>query len=221
MRILVRHDTIANVGFRTDNSALYPFRDEVGDFWTSRTARDHTIFGYTYPELMGVSNRTSLVRKVNALYGENATSQFSWDSSLNGSFAAQHQQHSAQSIHAGYQYFANIRPLNGGLTSAYRVYVFLDDMTAARQASEIASQHVDDPGFVGFTGSQDTAHTVGAAGVIALTEALEAKVRQGQLASMDEVAVALYLREKMTWRAEVVCFHVTSRNTSIADNGTD
>jgi hypothetical protein len=100
------------------------------------------------------------------------------------------------------------------------VYVFLDDMSAARQASEIASQHVHDTGFVGFTGSQDTAHKVGAAvhdgsggiaGVVALTEALEDEVRQGKLASMDEVDVAAYLRKKMTWRAEVVCLlHATT-----------
>ncbi|KAF1916188.1 common central domain of tyrosinase-domain-containing protein [Ampelomyces quisqualis] len=198
-----------------ENTPLYPFhRNEAGDFWTSATAREHTIFGYTYPELMDLSNKTSLIRKVNALYGENATSQFSWDKSHNGSFSSQRQQHGAQSIHARYQYFANIRPLSGRLVSAYRAYVFLGDMTAARPASESAWQQMDDPGLVGFTGSQDTGDIVGAAmhdgsggtgGVIALTNALEAKVREGRLAGMDQVAVASYLREKMTWRAEVVC----------------
>jgi tyrosinase len=60
--------------------ALYPFHcNEAGDFWTSKTVRDHTIFGYTYPELMDLSDNITLVRRVNALYGQNATSQYSWD----------------------------------------------------------------------------------------------------------------------------------------------
>lgn len=61
--------------------ALHPFRrNDAGDFWTSATVRDHTIFGYNYPELMNLWDAT-LIHRVNALYGENATSQFSWDQS--------------------------------------------------------------------------------------------------------------------------------------------
>ncbi|KAH7091062.1 hypothetical protein FB567DRAFT_588966 [Paraphoma chrysanthemicola] len=63
-----------------EHTPLHPFRcDDAGNFWTSETVRDHTKFGYTYPELVGLSEKDTLVRRVNALYGENATSQFSWD----------------------------------------------------------------------------------------------------------------------------------------------
>ncbi|KAF2134809.1 Di-copper centre-containing protein, partial [Dothidotthia symphoricarpi CBS 119687] len=58
-----------------ENTPLHPFRcNSAGDFWTSATVRDHTVFGYTYPELIGLSEDVTLIRRVNALYGENATS---------------------------------------------------------------------------------------------------------------------------------------------------
>lgn len=33
------------------DTPLLPFRKDSGDFWTSNDCRDHTVLGYTYPEL--------------------------------------------------------------------------------------------------------------------------------------------------------------------------
>jgi tyrosinase len=208
-----------------ENTPLHPFhRNEVGDFWTSTLVRDHTVFGYTYPELVGLTDNATLVRRVNALYGENATSQFSWDQKqgydippaqststnvLNApkptpisSLSSQ----SAQRLDVQYHYFANIRTPDSQTTGAYKVFVFFD---AVRTASESPDTMLwmHDPGLVGFAGFPGKGSMAGedaheANSVVALTRALEERVKTGELASMDGDAVAAYLRAHLSWRAE-------------------
>jgi tyrosinase len=234
--------------------ALHPFhRNLNGDFWTSETVRDHTIFAYTYPELLNLSDNDTLVRRVNQLYGPNATSQFSWDLKLApapepgqssctplsstltgdkstptsqdtnaspaaGQVAQDHQHsrnpHSVQGSDLHYQYFANIRATKGGLEAAYKVYVFLDASPATGEVSTATWRQLSGPelvGFMGFQGmgsnevlkaTQDEDNAM--MSVVALTEALEEKVRQGRLSSMDEATVGAYLQERMTWQIVTV-----------------
>lgn len=60
--------------------ALCPFhRNAAGDFWTSATVCNHTVFGSTYPKFLDLSATDTLVGSVNALYRGNATSRFSWE----------------------------------------------------------------------------------------------------------------------------------------------
>jgi tyrosinase len=234
--------------------ALHPFhRNPEGDFWTSETVRDHTIFAYTYPELLGLSDNDTLVCRVNQLYGPNATSQFSWDLKLApapgqssctppsstltedestttsqdtvaGSAAGQVAQgdrhgrnlHRVQGYDLHHQYFANIRTAKGGLEAAYKVYVFLDASPAVGEVSTATWRQLSGPelvGFVGFqgTGGNEVMKTTQDEGdkmtsVVALTEALEEKVRQGRLSSMDEAMVGAYLQERMTWQIVTVSF---------------
>ncbi|KAF2030837.1 Di-copper centre-containing protein [Setomelanomma holmii] len=198
-----------------ENTPLLPFRcDPSGGFWTSLTVRDHTVFGYTYPELTDLAENDTLIHRVNALYGENATSQFSWDqnqkhepdseeptaSSISSSTTPQ-----AQRLDVQYHYFANVRAAKGGADKAYQVFVYLD----ADQSSGDATSSGNSPSMVGFTGFQSTAYHASelspdekqeTGGVVALTKALEEEVRAGQLASLDEVTVASYLQEHMSWR---------------------
>jgi tyrosinase len=253
--------------------ALHPFHsNEAGDFWTSKTVRDHTVFGYTYPELIDLSDNITLVRRVNALYGQNAASQYSWDltpapalvhssymprkspgrandsattstdvnistrvannastviiqesvaSSTTSPYggcttqapAHRRHQHSAQRSDFHYNYFANIHVTKGGPSAASKTYVYLDAAPASGEMPTASWQQLSGPGFVGFTGFQSMGSDVEEAmqddddkimGVVALTEALEEKARQGHLASMDEATVAAYLQEKMTWQIVVV-----------------
>ena len=208
-----------------ENTPLHPFhRNEAGDFWTSTLVRDHTTFGYTYPELVGLTDNVTLVRRVNALYGENATSQFSWDQKqgygipparpalstnvLNApkptpvpSLSSQ----SVQRLDVQYHYFANIRTPSSQ-TGAYKVFIFFDSVrTASDSPNTMLWTH--DPGFVGFAGfpgkgsmAREEAHA--ASSVVALTKALEERVKSGELASMDEDVVAAYLRAHLSWRAQ-------------------
>jgi tyrosinase len=215
--------------------ALHPFhRNLEGDFWTSETVRDHTVFGYTYPELLNLSDNNTLVRRVNMLYGPNATSQYSWDlkaapapvesscigssTTVAGQFAQdQHHgrnPHSPQRSDFHYHYFANIRTAKGGLEAAYKVYVFLDASPATGEVSTATWDQLSGPGLVGFVGfqgmgsdevikaSQDEDAKV--MSVVALTEALEEKVKWSQLSGMDDATVGAYLQEKMTWQIVTV-----------------
>ncbi|KAL6703737.1 hypothetical protein ACN47E_009118 [Coniothyrium glycines] len=69
------------------NTALLPFRKASGSFWTSNDCRDHTVFGYTYPELQrwryaSDSEYQSAVRRYIAQY---------YSGGVRGLFAAQQQ----------------------------------------------------------------------------------------------------------------------------------
>ena len=181
------------------STALYPFhRNTAGDFWTSASVRDHTIFGSTYPEFLGLSATDTLVGRVNALYGGNATSRFSWET-------ARAEQHvaSPQSSDVRYQYSAVIRAQHMGPGGVSKVLVFLDaDMNInARPASTQA--WMSEPGLVGYAGFQNAVGQekteMQTNGVVALTAALEDRMRIGELRSMDENVVGTYLQEKLHW----------------------
>lgn len=203
--------------------ALHPFhRNQAGDFWTSASVRDHTIFGYTYPELIGLSEDVTLVRRVNQLYGENATSQFTWKlgDSAPGNRYTHNEHRSVSSPQKGayqYQYFANIRVQKSGSDGgAFKVYVFIGPTNQATTDTYDSTAWMRDASFVGFTGFQSTnsrgdgyagdpnlKHV--ANGVVALTRALEDRLRTGQLASLDEDTVGMYLHGNMSWRITTVC----------------
>ncbi|KAJ4318448.1 hypothetical protein N0V94_004403 [Neodidymelliopsis sp. IMI 364377] len=201
--------------------ALHPFhRNKAGEFWTSASVRDHTVFSYTYPELVGLTEDETLVRRVNRLYGDNATSQFTWKlgdplpSTAPGNGYTHSERRSVSSPQTGayqYQYFANIRVQRSGSDGAFKVFVFVGPTNQATMSSYDATAWMRDATFVGFTGFQSTnSHGDGYAGdpslkhdangVVALTKALEDRLRTGQLASLDETAVGEYLRQNMTWK---------------------
>jgi hypothetical protein len=186
-------------------TALYPFhRSTAGDFWTSATVRDHTVFGSTYPEFLGLSATNTLTARVNALYGPNATSQFSWETARIDQHIA-----SPQSGDAQYQYFANIRAQHTGPGGVTKVFVFLGGDMSVNTESPDPLHWMADPTFVGYTGFQGAAgqesgvaHEMGmqTKGVVALTKALENHLRRNDLESMDEAAVGAYLQEKLIWK---------------------
>lgn len=215
--------------YADENTPLHPFhRNKAGDFWTSASVRDHTIFGYTYPELVGLSEDDTLVRRVNRLYGDNATSQFSWKlgdpvplaSPGKGYVYNDRRSVSIISPQNGtyqYQYFANIKVQKSGSEGGYKIFVFAGPMSVATAGSTYdATGWMRDPSFVGFTGFQTTnGHGDGYAGdpnskgdangVVAMTNALEDRLRSGELVGLDEDTVGQYLHEHMSWRITTVC----------------
>jgi tyrosinase len=179
-------------------AALYPFhRNAAGDFWTSASVRDHTIFGSTYPEFLGLSATDTLIGRVNALYGENATSRFSWETAGTELHIA-----SLQSSDVQYQYSAVVRAQQMGPGGVSKVLVFLDANMEIKDRSPGTQKWMSEPGFVGYAGFQNA---IGAEtemktnGVVALTAALEDRIRTGELRSMDEATVGAYLQEKLYW----------------------
>lgn len=212
--------------YADENTPLTPFhRNQAGDFWTSASVRDHTVFGYTYPELLGLSENVTLVRKINQLYGDNATSQFSWKigdpvpSSTQGIVYPHNERRLVSTTQKGtyqYRYFANIRVQKSGSEGGFKVFVFLGPTSVSTTGSTYdATAWMRDASFVGFTGFQstnghgdgylgspDVKH--GANGVVALTKALEDRLRTGQLSSLDEDTVGQYLHDNMSWRITTV-----------------
>ncbi|OSS44275.1 hypothetical protein B5807_11081 [Epicoccum nigrum] len=215
--------------YADEDTPLHPFHsNKAGDFWTSASVRDHTVFGYTYPELVGLSAQDTLVRRINRLYGDNAQSQFSWklgdplprpppgtEYTHNERRAIRMDSPQKGTIH--YNYFANIKVQKSGSEGGYKIFVFAGDTNVADAGSSYdATAWMRDPSFVGFTGFQSTnGHGDGYAGdpnskgdangVVAMTSALEDRLRSGLLTSLDEAAVEKYLHKHMTWRITTVC----------------
>jgi tyrosinase len=194
--------------------------------------RDCTVFAYSYPELVSRAEGESLVRRVNSLYGENATSQFTFtlgDPIRDGytprravQFAdGVQRRESLQRGEFQYQYYANVRAQKSGMDGAdgaYKVFVFLG-RTRQLQDSMTPMDWLRDPSFVGFTGFQssstlnyggysgnpaDGSGTQNANGVVALTKALEDRMAAGELSGLDEKMVGEYLNREMSWRISTV-----------------
>ncbi|KAI4914795.1 hypothetical protein J4E90_004829 [Alternaria incomplexa] len=181
-------------------TAPYSEADEntPGDFWTSASVRDHTVFGSTYPEFLGLSATDTLVGRVNALYGGNATSRFSWET-------ARAEQHVAvpQNSDVQYQYSAVIRAQHMGPGCVSKVRVFLDADMNINAGPANTQKWMSEPGFVGYAGFQNAVGQekteMQTNGVVALTAALKDRMRMGKLRSMDENVAGTYLQEKLHW----------------------
>jgi tyrosinase len=174
----------------------------------------------------------SLVRSVNSLYGENATSQFSFkggDPVQRGGYTPRRAVQLAETLHSRaslqrgefqYQYFANIRAQKSEVdgAGAFKVFVFLG-RTQQLQDSMAPTDWLHDESFVGFTGFQSSSTLNYGAdsgnpadgdgkqqanGVVALTKALEDRKRAGKLLALDEKTVAEYLNKEMSWRISTV-----------------
>ncbi|KAI4659396.1 uncharacterized protein J4E78_005824 [Alternaria triticimaculans] len=162
------------------------------------SVRDHTIFGSTYPEFLGLSATDTLAGRVNALYGANATSQFSWETARAEQYVA-----GPQNSDVRYQYSAVIRAQHMGPGGVSKVLVFLDADMNINAGPANTQAWMSEPGFVGYAGFQNAVGQekteMQTNGVVALTVALEDRMRTGELRSMDENVVGTYLQEKLHW----------------------
>jgi tyrosinase len=192
--------------------ALTPFhKNDNGQFWTSEDVRSITQFAYTYPELVGLNedDASSLVSKVNGLYGPNATSQFSQKPS-NTSEPVERNSLNLRSLNiAGAatfvgqrQYIANIQVQKFSLDGSFNIYVFLGG-----EPGSDPKRWTDEESFVGATGilSQPLGadipdQEVKINAVVPLTAALEAHVKTNSLGSMNEDIVGQFLKDNLKWR---------------------
>ncbi|KAF2259452.1 Di-copper centre-containing protein, partial [Lojkania enalia] len=187
------------------NTELKPFhRNDDGAFWTSESIRQTSIFAYTYPELLNHSIE-SLITKVNALYGPDATPQWSRNSLSAPSNLAQRATLSPNRISGTpnfsgeRQYMASIRVCKFGLDGSFNVYVFLGD------SGEDVTCWTSEEAFVGVTGilatgMKDEQGSGDVTGAVPLTAALEARVRSGELKGLGEEEVTPFLRDNLKWR---------------------
>ncbi|KAF2877846.1 hypothetical protein BDV95DRAFT_479733 [Massariosphaeria phaeospora] len=192
-------------------TALHPFhRNDAGDFWTSESSRHTDVYAYTYPELAGLNpNDTSpLVSKVNTLYGPKPTRP---QQTKRGTSTIA----GAPNFSGQRQYIADIKVHKFGLDGSFNVYVFLGDTLLADEplggsdsnSNSNSKQWSAAPSFVGITGflaqngvTNVQKKTQEANGAVPLTAALEAKMRAGELRSMQEDVVSAYLQRNLRWR---------------------
>lgn len=195
--------------------ALEPFhRNDEGEFWTSETVRSPHTFAYTYPELLNLNNTndtSSLISRVNALYGPNAQFHSTKRSSISPPFESRGIA-GAPNFSGRRKYTANIKVRKFGLDGSFNVYIFLGNEPIISDP-----QHwVREESFVGLTGILSQSRgSMGAAsdslnldieanGAVPLTAVLEDRVRMGELESLREDVVARHLRRRLRWRVSKV-----------------
>lgn len=147
------------------------------------------------------------------LYGPNAVAQTKRSTHNSGSELVERARGSgpiagAPNFSGERQYLANMRVKKFGLDGSFNIYIFLGD-----KPGNDSSKWTSEPSFVGLTGIFTTASstqpgdvkaTLEVNGVVPLTPALEAKVRGGELSSMQQCAVAAYLKANLRWRISKV-----------------
>ncbi|GAM89530.1 hypothetical protein ANO11243_075690 [Dothideomycetidae sp. 11243] len=170
------------------NFGLVPWaKSRAGALYTSNDVRGTDIFGYTYPETAEGFNATSVKKAVNSLYGNDAN------------------QHAIKAPvqSSSYQYIANFVSQKMQLSGSYAIYVFLGKPGANPQhwptASNLVGTHAVTADFNVET-TEAAVMDLPVTGTVPLTDALQAKVNQNQLASMDMGPVETYLQQHLNWR---------------------
>jgi tyrosinase len=186
-------------------TALKPFRrDDAGNFWTSNQIRNTATFAYTYPELQGLTDSDTLVRRVNMLYSPKGST----DATHFDPIVRRTKSSAAIAFASGYQYTLSISVQQTSLSGSPTLYVFL----GGTKENSTDAGWIQPPEFVGKTSfmrpntnmhTNETRPTVQSE--IPLTAALEEKVDRGELTGMDETAVKAYLEKHLKWKIAKVC----------------
>ena len=201
---------------------LTPFHNNsAGNFWTSALVRQTATFGYTYPELIG-TNIQALTAKVNQLYGPDASAPSSKRNAgestdqIDGLGPPMVGIGGAPTFAGQRQYTANIQVRKFGLDGSFDIYIFLGN-----KPGDDPDKWMTERSFVGVTGIFSSAGVPDQLsdlleaksdvnGAVPLTAALEAKVRSGELKSMDACVVAKYLRANLSWKVSRVSIPLSS-----------
>ena len=179
-----------------EKTNLLPFHsDGSGDYWTSDSVRNHTVFSYTYPELVS-GNVNDVITAINTLYG----------SSSSGTPLKHKRQTYSNNGTTGNpkQYIANIKTQKYALGTSYSIYFFL-----GRPSSDPA-QWPFDPHLVGTMGVMATMQNINVQPVVVsasvpLTAKIHEYVDEGVISSMDDDDVTAYLKCELQWTIRMVC----------------
>jgi len=169
------------------NSVLKPFySDPQGDFWTPNSVRDHTTFGYTYPELQS-NDLNTLRAAVNNLYGPNSSPSPS--KRVRRAVASSEQR----------LYQINVRSPRNALKGNYYI-----DFFYGTPASEDPSTWSTDPKLIGthtvMSMDYPNMPEVTTTGVVPLNDHLQSLLQSSRLANLSEDAVIALLTDGITWR---------------------
>ena len=114
------------------STALTPFfADEDGNFWTSDMVRDHTVFGYTYADVLSpgkgqqASNSSNVARVINRLYGQSSAARFALG--VNNTGKGSRGRTNAFSGSKYREWIANLRVEKQALGGPFAIHLFLGD----------------------------------------------------------------------------------------------
>lgn len=207
--------TIMQGTLEDETSPLTPFHYHTsGDFYTSDSARSITDFGYTYAELAGNANQSSIRAAINTLYGTSAGNSLL--SRRQASIPAQLKREEPGEADINIsgsnettngkrrEYLANIFAQKFALNGSYSIYVFMGDY------SEDPLDWPTDPNLVGTHAifaavAANVLSDLPITGVVPLTTMLLEQVSEGQLSSMSPSVVVQYLTINLGWRIAMVC----------------
>ena len=183
--------TIAPGSTDYSSTGLTPFTSTAaGDFWNSESARNLSVWGYTYPEINDWNQTpdelaASVTKQVNALYG-----------SSRGANVRKH----ARDIPSmtTQEWFVNIAVSKFDLNSSFLVLVFLGD-APADSSTWMMAPNLAGSLFVSVPPYQRTGQAkLMIYGEVALKEALQA----ANLPDSSEAGVIGYLTNNLQWRIQ-------------------
>jgi tyrosinase len=187
---------------------LKPFyADYNGNFHTSDSVRNLTVFGYTYPELN--SGDPGDVRvAINSLYGDPQSELTKrWQSGPGASKKGYRQSKSAQTDPSGEkkylrEYLINIKTDRAAQNNSYTIRFFMGDFAPESQAWS------KDPNLIGTQGifykQGFSIEPMLVTGVVPLTKSLRKAYHEAKFTSFSEDSVVAYLKQNLHWRIQRV-----------------
>ena len=193
--------TSNTASFPNANTPLYPFRRTDTQYWTSALAQSTTVFGYTYPELIGAT-RQSVIAAVNSLYAP-STGTGKRKRDLSATHMGEDQNNlriARSSISTSFnEYLVRITISNRAAQGPFRIYIFLGEPSTPE------NKYTSDPNFLGFLGvftvtDLPEKHRKIIQGTITLTAILEKLHAKGVLPDVNPSTISSYLNENLIWK---------------------
>ncbi|EGO53798.1 hypothetical protein NEUTE1DRAFT_93419 [Neurospora tetrasperma FGSC 2508] len=223
MQAYIASYTTSRGEFQTAATPLTPFYFNAnGTFWTSDMVRDHTRFGYTYPELVGVSGsvpnsqsrslsrraRERVMAAINRLYGPSTPSSLYRKELRAGRLGPGKKVPGnlpAGRVFSGNgqyrEWLANVRVKKQALDGPFFIHLFLGEAPKDSKEWASAKNHVGSMGVFASDerygeSKMDGMDEVMVSGTVPLTKALVEKV-MGTGRSLDPKDVEPFLRRNL------------------------
>jgi tyrosinase len=178
------------------DSPLTPFHMNAdGDMWTSRTVRNWTSFGYTYPELIDSPSNETFTATLNKLYKPASQGLNDTDASVS---ALDVDGNKTDTQVTDWSCQVN---MPSDIKISYSVNAFLGDPPTNPEDWPTS------PNYIGQLASMSSARMktdVIITGNIGLSERLAQKYQSGELKSMEKVDVGAYLKANFHWRIQAL-----------------
>jgi tyrosinase len=190
--------------------ALKPFyADNNGNFHTSVSARNLSVFGYTYQELQS-GNPGDVRAAINTLYGD--TGSTSTKRSVSGLGALKGfnvtnppSPSEDDTTQLPREYLVNVSADKLGQNGSYFIRIFLGEFTPNSQDWSRDPNLVGTHSIFSKTMAADTPRAqMPITGVVPLTKSLERAYQLGKIDGLTENIVVPYLTPNLHWRAQNV-----------------